>query len=206
MGRSETPSIEELRGPAFELLDEFRHDDVVSFVARWFFDRPSWITRLNLALSLAALAAVFVTAGLLRVPFLQALAQFGLGVIVMAVVVLPLHEALHAAAYRMTGARRIRWRILWKYVAAYVVAERFVAGARAFFFVALVPFVVITPALIALAVAFPRWGVLWLTVLLLHTAGVSGDWALMNYYWTHRGREIFTFDEAGQAYFYVRKR
>lgn len=124
---------------------------------------------------------------------------------VMFIVVLPVHEALHALAYRMAGAREIRWKMLCRYLAAYVVAERFVAGRRVFFFVALAPFVVITPVAIVPAVLF-RWSVLWLTVLLWHTAGVSGDWALMNYYWHHRAREIYTWDEGGRSFFYARVR
>ncbi|HUP45428.1 MAG TPA: DUF3267 domain-containing protein [Thermoanaerobaculia bacterium] len=204
MGRSDTPSIDELRAADYELLDQLRYDDLLSFAARYFFERTSWVTRLHHALSLAALAAVIATAVMRDISFLRALQQFALGFVFMFVVALPLHEALHALAYRLTGAREIRWKILWRYLAAYVVAERFVAGRATFFFVALVPFVVITPLTIAFAIVWPRWSVFWLTLLLWHTAGVSGDWALLNYYWLHRDREIYTYDEGGSSYFYAR--
>jgi hypothetical protein len=136
---------------------------------------------------------------------LHVIGQFLLGFVVMFVIILPLHEALHALGYRMSGAREISWKMMWRYLAAYVVADRFVAGRRVFFFVALLPFVVITPIALMLALLFPAWSVLWLTVLLWHTAGVSGDWALMNYYWIHRDREIYTWDEGGSSYFYARR-
>ena len=202
--RSDTPTIDELRGPSFELLDALPYDALVPFAARYFFERTSWVTWLHHALSLIALSAV-IAAGLTRGSgWLPSLGQFVLGFVVMFTAGLVLHEALHAAAYRVAGAREIRWKVMWRYLGAYVVAERFVADRRTFFFVALAPFVVISPVLIALAFLFPVWSVMWLSVLLWHTAGVSGDWALINYYWLHRDREIYTWDEAGASYFYAR--
>lgn len=205
MGRSDVPSIDELRGSGFELLDELRYDDLLPFAARYFFERTSWITWLHHTLSLIALAALIATAIARDISFLRALLEIVAGTVSMFVIALPIHEALHAVAYRVTGAREIRWKVLWRYLAAYVVAERFVAGRGVFFFVALAPFVVITPLLIALAMTSLSWPVFWLAVLLWHTAGVSGDWALMNYYWLHRDREIYTYDDQGKSYFFARK-
>lgn len=199
-------TIDELRGDRFELLDELHYDDLITFAARYFFEKTSWITRLHHLLSLIALAAVIAAAIMHDITWMAALAQFAAGFLVMFTVVLPLHEGLHALAYRMAGAREIRWKMLWRYLAAYVVAERFVAGRGVFFVVALAPFVVITPLAIVLGLLFPGWSVLWLTVLLWHTAGVSGDWALMNYYWHHRDRELYTWDEGGRSFFYARVR
>lgn len=199
-------TIDELRGDRFELLDELHYDDLITFAARYFFEKTSWITRLHHLLSLIALVAVIAAAIVHDISWRAALAQFAAGFVVMFVVVLPLHEGLHALAYRMAGAREIRWKMMWRYLAAYVVAERFVAGRGVFFVVALAPFVLITPLTIVLALLFPGWSVLWLTVLLWHTAGVSGDWALMNYYWHHRDRELYTWDEGGRSFFYARVR
>lgn len=196
-------SVDDLRGGPFEILASIRHEQLIPFVLEYFFERTSWVTRLHHALSLAALIWL-LAAAFQRFTFLGFLAQFGLGVAVMLLIVLPLHEALHAAAYRLCGARDIRWSFSWKMLAAYVVANAFVANRRVFFFVALTPFAVITPVAAALTVLDPSRAVVWLTVLLWHTAGVSGDWALLNYYWIHRGREIYTFDDAGVSYFYAR--
>ena len=202
---SEAPTIETLRGPGFELLDQLRHDDLLVFAARYFFERTSWITRLHHALSIVCVVTVVAAGVVHHIPITHAIGQFFFGFLVMFVAVLPVHEALHALGYWAAGAREISWKMMWRYLAAYVVADRFVAGRRVFFFVALLPFVVITPIALALAFVFPQWSVLWLTVLLWHTAGVSGDWALMNYYWIHRDREIYTWDEDGNSYFYARR-
>ena len=196
------PSIEELRSGKFTLLESIRHEQLIPFVQEYFFRRTSWVTRLHHSLSIVSLLAL-IGAGIAGFSVGGFFLQFALGVVVMLAVVLPLHEALHAVAYRLSGARDIRWAFSWRMLAAYVVADRFVAGRRAFFFVALAPFVVITPAALALAAFDSSRAILWLTVLLWHTAGVSGDWALLNYYWVQRGRGIYTFDEDGVSYFYA---
>ena len=201
MGRS-NPSIEALRSGSATLLESIRHEQLIPFVQEYFFRRTSWVTRLHHTLSIAALVAL-IGVGIAGFRAGQFFLQFGLGLAVMIVIVLPLHEALHAVAYRLCGARDIRWAFSWRMLAAYVVADRFVADRRMFFFVALAPFVVITPAALALATVDSTRAILWLTVLLWHTAGVSGDWALLNYYWMQRGREIYTFDEDGTSYFYA---
>ena len=187
------------------MLDVLDYDDLLPFAARYFFERMSWIIWLHHAMAVVAFAAIFFAANVNAIGLWRGVSQALAGFVVMFVIFLPLHEALHALAYRMAGAREIRWKMMWRYLAAYVVAERFVSTRGVFLFVALAPFVVITPLLIVLAVTMPDWSVLWLTVLFWHTAGVSGDWALMNYYWLNRDREIYTWDDAGRSYFYARR-
>ena len=196
------PTIEELRSGRYTALESIRHEQLIPFVQEYFFRRTSWVTRLHHTLSIVSLLAL-IGVGIAGFSVGRFFLQFAIGVVVMLAVVLPLHEALHAVAYRLSGARDIRWAFSWRMLAAYVVADRFVAGPRTFYFVALAPFVVITPAALALAVLDSSRAVLWLTVLLWHTAGVSGDWALLNYYWIQRRREVYTFDEDGVSYFYA---
>src|SRR5687768_8014302 len=98
-------SFDELRGEGFELLDELRYDDLLPFAARYFFEKTSWITRLHHALSLIVLGAIIAAVIIRGIHWLTAISQFLLGLLVMFVVVLPLHEGLHALAYRMAGAR-----------------------------------------------------------------------------------------------------
>jgi hypothetical protein len=201
VGRSE-PTLEELRSPQFELLRALRHEELVDFALEYFFRRPTWFTRVHHAMSIVTIVAlVAMSSG-----FLRALVSFVLATVTMFVVILPLHEAIHAAAYWFIGARRIRWGIMPRLLAAYVVAEGFVAGRTKFLFVALAPFFLINGALIASAIAWPRYSEYLLSLLLWHIAGVSGDWALMNFYWMERSRDIYTVDEEGVSYFYARTR
>jgi hypothetical protein len=193
-------TADELRTPAFELLRAMRHQELVDFAIEYFFRRPTWMTRLHHAMSIATIVAfVAVTPGVVR-----GLIAFALAVAVMFVVILPLHEGIHAAAYWMVGARRIRWGLIPRMLAAYVVADDFVASRRQFVFVALAPFFAINGALIAGAVVWPQYASQLLAVLLWHLAGVSGDWALLNFYWIERRRQIYTVDQNDVSYFYAR--
>jgi hypothetical protein len=197
---------EELVGGEYVLTGEMTHDTMVEFVVEHFLRRTSWLTRAHHAMSIAVIAAIVAVAWTQGRGILYCLAAFFLALATLVLVVLPLHELLHAAGYRLVGARDIRWSYSWRMLAVWVVAHRFVAGTRAFLVVALAPFVVLNPLLVALAVAFPQYAVYVLFVLLLHLHGAAGDWALMNFVWLNRDRGFWTWDDAtiGRSYFYGR--
>lgn len=185
------------------LLDAMPHAALVEFAAEYFFRQTSWIVWLHHATSIATLAVLIAAAtgaGLRTFAW-----QFALAFVAFPPIIIPLHELLHALAYRLSGARDIRWSYILRYLAVYVLAHRFVASRGVFVFVALAPTVVINAMLIAAAIAWPSWSVFFLTSLLLHIAGTSGDWAMLNYYWLHRDRVIYTYDDAdtGMSYFYA---
>jgi hypothetical protein len=160
-------------------------------------------------MSLATLTAIIFVALDEHRSFLRSLGDFGLAFVALFVVILPLHELLHAAAYRLVGARDIRWDYSMRMLAVWVIAHRFVAGTRAFLMVAFAPFVVLNAALIAGAIAFPKIAVLLLFVLLWHIHGTAGDWALLNFVWLHaraasgrmtmRRREVVLFGRPVQS-------
>jgi len=194
----------ELDSPDYTLLGAMTHATLATFVVEWFLRRGSWVTRAHHAMSLLTLvAAIFVADS-----FLQALAAFGIAFALLFVVILPLHEALHAIAYRLVGARDIRWDWSPRMAAVWVIAHEFVATTRGFLFVALAPIVVLNAMLIAAAVLFPAYAVLLLFVLLVHLHGCAGDWSLLNFVWLNRERGFATYDDAvaGKSYFFGRVR
>ncbi|HUP60620.1 MAG TPA: DUF3267 domain-containing protein [Thermoanaerobaculia bacterium] len=201
------PDIEELRA-RHELLGELTRGTLAGFVIEYFLRRPSWLTRVHHAMSIITLGAVVAVAIARDLSVLRCLRDFGAALVALFLFVLPLHELLHAFAYRLVGARDVRWDYSLRLAAAWVVAHHFVAATRAFVFVALVPFVVINPLLIGAAIAFPSLTVFFLFLLLWHLHGSSGDWALLNFVWLHRERGFWTFDDAvsGTSYFFGRAR
>jgi hypothetical protein len=200
------PSVDDLTPPRYQLLAQLTHAELGEFVLRYFFRRRSWLTRAHHAMSLVTLAAIVIAAIGQDRSFLRCLGDFGLAFVALFVVILPLHELLHAAAYRLVGARDIRWDYSTRMVAVWVIAHRFVAETRAFLVVALAPFVVLNAALLASAIVWPRYAVLLLFVLLWHLHGAIGDWALLNFVWLHRTRGFWTYDDAaaGKSYFFGR--
>jgi len=199
-------TVDDLAPPRYELLREMTHLQLGEFVLEYFFRRLSWLVWAHHAISLATLGAIVALAIARQRPFVRCLLDFVLALLTLVVVILPLHELLHAAAYRLVGARDIRWEWSGRMLAVWVIAHRFVAGTRAFLVVALAPFVVLNALLVAGAIAFPQLAVYFLCVLLWHVHGSAGDWALLNFVWVHRRRGFWTFDdaEAGKSYFFGR--
>lgn len=196
-------------GSHFTLLGEMRNSAMLDFVVEYFLRRRTWLIWVHHAMSLATLvtgltvafsndAGVWFNAG-------RALAAFAGAFVLLAVVILPLHEIVHALAYLLIGARDIRWGFSPRMAAVWVTAHRFVAGRAEYVFVALAPFA-LNAALIAGAIAFPGWRLILIFLLLWHLHGASGDWALMNFVWIHRKLGVWTYDDcdAGVSYFYGR--
>ena len=200
------PTADELSSPDYQLLGELTHAGLIEFVVEYFFRKTSWLTRLHHAMSLITLACIVAIAIAQERGVLRCLAGFFLALAALFLFILPLHELLHAAAYRLAGARDIRWDYSLRMAAVWVIAHRFVATLRPFVFVALAPFVVINAALIAAAVRWPQHAVFLLFALLWHLHGSIGDWSLLNFIWLHRRRGFWTFDDAdsGKSYFFGR--
>jgi hypothetical protein len=193
---------DEFDSPDYTLLGVMTHQTLADFVVEWFLRRGSWVTRAHHAMSLFTLAAAIYVA-----PSVLALVKaFGIAFVSLFVVILPVHEALHALAYRMVGARDVRWDYSARMMAVWVIAHRYVVSTRAFVFVALLPFAVINALLIAAAIVFPQYALLALVLLLWHLHGCAGDWSLLNFVWWHRERGFWTYDDAesGRSYFYGR--
>ena len=197
---------DELSRDEYQLLGELTHATLADFVIEYFLRRGSWLTRLHHALSLTTLGAAIAVAVVQGRGVGRTFLDFGLAVVALFVILLPLHEGLHAAAYRLSGARDIRWDYSLRMLAVWVIAHRFVVGTRAFLFVALAPFVVLNALLLAGAVVFPQYAVLLLFVLLVHLHGCAGDWSLLNFLWLHREQGFWTYDDAllGKSYFFGR--
>lgn len=182
------------------------HLQLGEFVLEYFFRRLSWVIWMHHAISVAILGAIVAVALAQQRSFFRCAGDFFLALVTLFVVILPLHELLHAAAYRLVGARDVRWEWSGRMMAVWVIAHRFVVGTRAFLLVALAPFVVLNALLIVLAIVFPQVAVYLLFVLLWHVHGSAGDWSLLNFVWIHRARGFWTYDdaEAGKSYFFGR--
>jgi len=128
-----------------------------------------------------------------------------LGLVIFPVISIPLHELLHIIPYFFSGARNIRAGMDLKQYLFYVTAHRHVATPAVFRIVALIPFIVISAISIYLIYTMPglwKWSIS--LFLFTHATMCAGDFALLNFYFSRRGRKIFTWDDADmkEAYFY----
>lgn len=202
------PKIEELEeGSVYEKVLTLHYGEIAPFVISHLsrFSMPMAIIWVTTAVSL------FLTAWFwpgLRHPAGDPQIIRGLvaGLLVIPLLMIPVHEALHLIPFRLAGARDIRFGADLRQGIFYVTAHRFVAGRRLFTLVALTPFIAITAVIMIAMVFCPVW---WKWVLAMsltvHTTMCAGDVALLGFMFGFRSREVFTWDDADrkEAYFYV---
>jgi hypothetical protein len=138
-------------------------------------------------------------------PYKEILFHSILGMIFLPLLCIPVHELLHILPYYISGARKIRIGMDLKQYLFYVTAHRYVATSLQFRIVAIVPFVMISTALVFFILTMPglwKWSLS--LFLFVHSTMCAGDFALLNFYFTKKGRKVFTWDDADKkiAYFY----
>ncbi len=138
-------------------------------------------------------------------PIATIMAHSLLGLVIFPVLCIPIHEFLHIVPYYFSGARNIRIGMDLKQYLFYVTAHRHVATPSIFRVVALIPFIVISAVIIYLIFVLPglwKWSLS--LFVFMHTTMCAGDFALLNFYYSQKGRKIFTWDDADlkEAYFY----
>lgn len=197
-------SIDDLGNPhVAEVLLRLQHDKLTEQLIPYLRQR-SWVTLgygvLGLTVTVGAIGLAAWSPGSLW----SSLGLVCLGALLGYALLLPLHEWIHALAYRWIGAERVRVRYDLKRLIAYCTADRQVVPAQEFLLVCVAPFFVLN-AVLALSVAMSTGtpqllliGALW-----LHIAACSGDLALVQFLWQHRDTPIVTYDDdsAGESYF-----
>ena len=138
-------------------------------------------------------------------PFKDILLHSFIGMVLFPLVCIPVHELLHILPYYISGARKIRVGMDLKHYLFYVTAHRYVVTPLQFRIIAIIPFILISIALVFLILTLPglwKWSLSLL--LFIHATMCAGDFALLNFYHTKKGKKIFTWDDAEKkiAYFY----
>ncbi len=198
------PTIVDLEDPTrFDLLVTLGLNDIAAFAKEYYWQRRSWVTVAHVAFSLLTVV-VWIMAGIRgHYSADRWLTTFGNSVLTF-FILLPIHEGIHGLVYKIAGAADVRYGGSLKKVYAYAIAHRFVANGRVFAWVAAMPFIVINTALIIAALTIPAYRFILLGILMFHTAGTSGDCAMLNLLWLNRDHDIYTFDDANAhaSYFY----
>lgn len=178
----------------------------VSTALRPYMLAPSWVSGTYVAANLAALAVVVAAWGRSDLPALEAIADICLGTSLGYVLLVPVHEGLHALAYRTLGAEDVRVVYRWRSLAAYCVAARSVVGRNGLAWVSVAPFAVLNPILAAAALLTSGvWAVLLAGALLLHVGACGGDFGLLNWLWLRGRSDTLSYDDLsdGRSYFFV---
>jgi hypothetical protein len=202
---------ETLQNPEqFTLLQELKHQDLLTFVQLQLRVKNSIRTvfyALNIAIVCIVMLVVFLRYRNGQLQGAEVLLQASLGFALFFFMLLPLHEWIHGLAYRKVGAGKVSYVAQWRKLIFYAMADRSVAGKKAFYIVAFAPCVVINILLLA---GFFLSGIqtefIFLAALLLHISGCIGDFAMVSFFHQHRNKEVYTYDDAlaAKTYFYAR--
>lgn len=128
--------------------------------------------------------------------------QYLLGLSAVFLILLPIHELIHALVFYLQGARDIRFSFSKKGFAVFTVANQFVLNMQQLIVVAIAPFVSITVALAVLAWQLPNWAPFFITALCFHALCCFGDFILINYAVKYKQRFNFDDFEKGESYFF----
>ena len=214
----------------YYLYTRFEFEELVDVISRELRRRTPHMVGYWTLLAVFAVGApatsIAVAGGQIWVPFLGALVA-----IAGMIPVIPIHELLHALAFRIRGARRIRFGARFRYLMFYAIARDFVADYREMLFILYLPAAAISVAL-TVGTLLLGGGLLtgssativgietvsgegslvrlivsafsWLA--LIHWSACAGDAALASYMWRHRHLDMVTGDEGERLVtsFYVR--
>jgi hypothetical protein len=190
----------------FRLILKISYNELIPFIFDYL-KKKSGLTYIYWSVCLIFLSfAVFIRIGLAG-SFTESgfLIHCAIGLVVLPVIFIPLHEFLHIIPYYFSGARNIRIGMDLRQYLFYVTAHRYVANPFQFWIVALTPVVIISTGLIVTIILIPglwRWSLS--LFLFVHATMCAGDIALLNLYYLNKDLKIYTWDDADrkEAYFY----
>jgi hypothetical protein len=192
-----------LEAQGYSLTGSFSHLDLVGFLQPYMKGKSK--TMMGFWIINALLLGALIACCWLAPADIDILGALGLG-FAFSFVLIPLHEFMHALAFRSLGATKIFYGANWKKLYFFAGADWFVLGARGFYRVAFAPCVSIGLVLLTsslFAGSFLQISLLATT--LLHTGMSAGDFALVAWFEKHNHKQPLTFDDckARRSYFYT---
>lgn len=202
---------EQLEADGYHLIETLDHEQLIPFVQTYIRKRNA----LSACYYAANVIAIVVTAGLLgaglaedKITLAKGVAHFAMG-FGFVMLLLPVHELLHALAYRLLGAKNTSFDMNLKKFYFMALADKFVANRRELAIVAHTPFAVISLTLTGLAFMTPTaWAITIFGTLILHTSMCCGDFGMLSFFEHHKDKTIVTYDDvlSRKTYFFAKSR
>ena len=189
------------------LLDELHHSELIPFVKKYLNEKTNSSRLFNgfNILFLLLVGALFgVTLSNEKYVLATAIFHVSIG-IGMAFLLLPIHEIIHALAYKWAGAKNTSFDMNLKKFYFMALADKFVADSREFYVVAIAPFAVITCTLFLVFSFVPfYWKITTIGTIIMHSLMSSGDFGLLSYLDFHKDKNVVTYDDIENkvSYFY----
>jgi hypothetical protein len=202
------PSIEELHhSPDYELIESFHIDEMGQFLARELgmkqpnatSSKPKLNTKTILfflvLVGIGGLVGWAIGKNLKSGEVDHGFDQLGLAFLSCFVILIPIHELIHALVFKVIGAEKVGFGWSTKSMIVYAYAQKFIMTLRENSWVAAMPFIVITLGLSLLWYLYPEWPFFWGTNLFLHTTACMGDFILIRYFFKNKQSLIYTYDD-----------
>lgn len=195
------PSIDELHNPNFySLVESFKIDEMMVFLMKELNSKPKTNQSLVMkviVIALMACAGAFVgyTLGGKLKEFDIPLIQISWAFLFLLVVLLPIHEGIHGLVFKLLGAEKVGFGWTPKSFMVYAYSQKFVMTLKENAIVAVMPFLIITMALILGIFVLPSYKTMFISALVFHTYGCLGDFILIKYYLKNRAKQMFTYDD-----------
>lgn len=200
--------VEDLEQKGYVMHSRLEHEELVPFVQD-IFRNSNVITKsfMWLNIILVAFLAYLITREVMTGSSIwHILGQLGWGILLV-LPIIPIHEAIHGAAYKWIGASKVHYTANFRKFYFTAQADRFVVGEKEFYPLAFAPFVVINILTIVLMILLPQEFLLMLaSFLFFHTTSCGGDFALAAYFYNHRDQGLVTYDDVPnkETYFYIK--
>jgi hypothetical protein len=209
--RSGIPEAEKLKNDeSFHQIMELDFDDMIPFVLSNI-RKKGLYSRIYMTVNIITLAMLvfLMFYGLMQgwLSWMKLIKHFIIGVFAGSILVIPFHELIHGLAYRILGARKIKFGADLQQLIFFVTADRFPVTGGELYFLALLPFAVINTLILAVAIFWiPELIILFGFFLLAHNIMCIGDFAIVNYARNEAG-EVFSYDEIEKrkSYFYKKE-
>lgn len=178
---------------------EIQHEDISNFIAGQL--QPNNFTMqffyaFNIILIVSFLLSVCKDIGVVSFSFFSALLVFLAGIPLFLILLVPLHEMLHALVFFFLGTRKVRIVPRWEKLMVYAIADKFVLNFKELVFLALTPFVLINIGLIVLLFVISGvWKYAVWSALFFHATGCIGDFALLGYLSHNNPSKTVNYDD-----------
>jgi hypothetical protein len=200
-------SVDELDQQGYRFIEKMDHDQLVPFITPYL-SKTNEATLTFVSASLVFLCGIiFLAAKTIAVEKSAFCILYLIAGCILAYGLIPIHEYIHALAYKNRGAKAVSYGINFKKFIFLTVADKFVASQAEFLVVAMAPFSVISAALmLAFLFVATYWQIFILGMLFVHALFCIGDFGLASFFLSHKGENIVTYDDktAKATYFYTK--
>lgn len=194
-----------ISNPDCELLDEVKHDEMMNFIVAELQKQPPFARIANMYQLTGLLAFVIGGFSAFKLFFTNRetvyLWWLLAGIIFTFSILIALHELIHAAAYRLVGAKKLSFGMNLRKFMFYVQADGQVLSFKQFQIVALAPAILVSAlSLIGMAVFYTHPAFyFFIPALGLHSIFCGGDFGLLCYFQNRSDKEILTVDVKAES-------